>query len=525
MSPQQAARMPPAFADDVYALGCTMILLLTGLDPRRVFFASEKHRVRQLLELSNGAPPELIEVVAACVNNTPTARPHLQSVKTTIQHCIASLVDRKTSSRSATLGFEKGQNGSPNLDQLNKYISGGQQGLLRDVISDQASGLWLSPALESISNQGVSTSQGSYELRRSANRGVAGVVYMLGRLARFGHGMNPVYDKAQRSIEWLLKNEPTPDDQMPGLHFGEAGVAVAISEAISGGLMNQTDQLDAYLRAALSGPLDWPDITHGAAGQGIAVFSCADRLRDPTLLVLAHRCANYLIAHQKEDGSWEMPPGVEGMSGQTLTGFAHGVSGIVYFLAEYARRFGDSSARKAWQAGAAWLVEQAIPTDDGQALEWVYSNTQNDRWKWWCHGSPGIALTFLKLYEQTGDLLYAESATKALKVHPLNIRCPNLSQCHGLSGLGEIYLEAGRVLADQQWYDRAKVIAKILIDLCHKTEKGSVTWSVENPHMATADLMVGSSGVLHFLLRLKLDGEEMSFPLLLDPIETQGRPC
>ena len=254
------------------------------------------------------------------------------------------------------------------------------------------------------------------------------------------------------------------------------------------------------------------------------MFACADRLRDSSLIKLAHRYASYLINHQKQDGSWEVPPGIRGMSGQTLTGFAHGVSGIVYFLAEYARRTGDMDARKAWQAGADWLVQQAIPTKGGQSLEWVYSNTESDRWKWWCHGSPGIALTFLKLHEHTKDPIYADTATKALTVHPLNIRYPNLSQCHGLSGLGEIYLEAGRVLGDPRWYDRAEVIAKTLIHLCRRTGTGSATWLVEDPHIATADLMVGSGGVLHFLLRLALEGKQIGFPLLEDPTGAQGRP-
>src|SRR5262249_16063671 len=56
MSPAQEAGEPPTYADDVYALGCVMILLVTGLDPRRVLFANEKHRVRQLMELTNGGP-------------------------------------------------------------------------------------------------------------------------------------------------------------------------------------------------------------------------------------------------------------------------------------------------------------------------------------------------------------------------------------------------------------------------------------------------------------------------------------
>lgn len=523
MSPEQEDRKPPAFTDDIYALGCITILLLTGIDPRRILFASEKDRILQLLELTNGAPLELIEIIAQAVKSDPNARPDLETINTLLEHCIASL-PKSTGQVTNTLPVSSitQQSNKSVRNQVSDLITTGQDGLLKDVISDRVSGLWLSSAISTSSHQGMRSAIGSsYELCRSANRGVAGVVYLLGRLARFGYGTQAVRERVQQAIQWLLSSESTSDEQLPGLHFGEAGVAVAMAEAISGGLIERDSQIDAFLSKALSGKLDWPDITHGAAGQGIAILYCADRLQDSALLNLTHPCADYLITCQKGDGSWAMPLGVDGMSGQTLTGFAHGVSGIVYFLAEYAQRFGSIDAHKAWQAGIDWLIKQAIPTkgfEGRHAFEWHYSLTNDICWKWWCHGSPGIALTFLRLYEQTEDSIYAEVATKALQIHPINIRYPNLSQCHGLSGLGEIYLEAGRVLGDEQWLERAEVIAKNLIHLRRETSCGSVTWLVEDPNIATADLMVGSSGVLHFFLKLSLNAKKVGFPLLLDPV-------
>ena len=213
-----------------------------------------------------------------------------------------------------------------------------------------------------------------------------------------------------------------------------------------------------------------------------------------------------------------MPPGVVGMSGETLTGFAHGVAGIVYFLSEYAELFGQSDAARSSAAGMSWLMNEAILEDHGAAAHWRYSDASQDRWQWWCHGSPGIALTFLRSYERTGDSLYAEYAAKALRTHPRTIRYANLSQCHGLSGLGEIYLEAGRVLGDQEWRNRAEEIAEVLFHLRRETADARVSWLVENPFCATADLMVGSGGVIHFFLKLMGNVDQVGFPLLLDPV-------
>ncbi len=87
-------------------------------------------------------------------------------------------------------------------------------------------------------------------------------------------------------------------------------------------------------------------------------------------------------------------------------------------------------------------MQKALSADNGRVLEWNYSDVHSEKWKWWCHGGPGIALAFLNLYEQTGKDSYADVVTKALEIHPFDIQYPNLSQCHGISGLGEIYLEA-----------------------------------------------------------------------------------
>jgi serine/threonine protein kinase len=513
MSPAQETGAFPSFADDVYAVGCVMILLLTGFDPRRVLFANEMHRARQLMELTNGAPLGLIEKIAQCTSANPASRPTLENIQTITRQCIRAVAGSFPGSVHNSERLPgKGRWRPRDRAMHENLIYCAQQGLFDTAIQEEISGLWLS-CVSSENRVG----SGAFHLCRDAHKGVAGVVYLLGRLARCGYGSETARDRARHAVRWLLA-EDSQNAVLPGLYFGEAGVAVAIVEAIAARLVDRDVQIEAFISKSLSGRLDWPDITHGAAGQGIAAIYSADRLQDNSLLDLSDRCAKYLIELQKPDGSWEMPSGVPGMSGETLTGFAHGVSGIVYFLAEYATRVGGVEASRAWQAGAAWLIDQAIPTNDGQALEWSYGNVNQERWRWWCHGSPGIALTFLRLYERTRDNTYAEIARKALRTHSVDIRYPNLSQCHGLSGLGEIYLEAGRILRDREWIERAEVIANMLRRLGRETEHKSVSWLVENADVVTADLMVGSSGVIHFLLRMTAGNKNLGFPLLLGPV-------
>jgi class IV lanthipeptide synthase len=310
-------------------------------------------------------------------------------------------------------------------------------------------------------------------------------------------------------VPWLIGSE---DTDLPGLHFGRAGVAVALAEAVAGGLVERSS-VRQFVREALEGRLDWLDITHGASGQGIAAICCGDVLGDPDLTRLSQRCAEYLLNTQNPDGSWTIPEGADGISGETLTGFAHGVAGMVYFLAGYSARTRNIEAARAAEKGARWLLSQAERANG--IMTWQYSNRDKTRWHWWCHGGPGIALAFLKLFEVTGEPAYADVARAALHVHPANRRHPNLSVCHGLAGLGEIYLEAAQILKDEEWQHRAQRLAELLIALARTNDDGSLGWIVEDAHVPTADLMVGSGGVMHFLLRVHTGGHIGGFPLLL----------
>jgi Lanthionine synthetase C-like protein len=497
-----------------------MILLITGIDPRRVLHSSENQLLNQLGNLADGVPSELIKVILQCVKHNPSNRPSLDSVRTEVKRGIDLISDRNGDKNVSTENKDQ----IPTLrlsgegpEHQSKLIQGAMLGLLNDVILEKKTGFWLSPVIDSY-HISLGKEERRYQLHRSAHRGISGVVYLFGLLAKYGYTDQRVEERVKKAVQWLLKNKgQAPDADMPGLHFGEAGVAVALSEVISGGLIERSEDIDAFLLNALDGKLDWPDFTHDAAGQGIASFYCADTLNDPRLLRFSHRCADYLIKQQKADGSWEMPQGVNGMTGLTFTGFAHGVAGIVYFLAEYSRRFNSNDAYRAWKSGADWLIGQARPSEDGLSLNWNYSSSDDSCWKWWCHGSPGIALTFLRLYEQTGKEEYAEVAARALSVHPIDLRYSNLSQCHGLSGIGEIYLEAGRVLRDLQWDKRADSIANVIVNLRHEKSSGAMTWLVEDTNFPTADLEVGSGGVLHFLLRI-FQRDRIGCPLMLNPI-------
>ena len=501
MSPNQEARGTPSYEDDVYATGCLFILLLTGVDPRRLSFGGENAVAARLASWMAIRQNQALQAIGRCVASAPEARPDLGEVEEAIE------AERDLLCNAPSIPLRR-----PSMRDLDNVPRKSVYGLIHEVATDGPTGLPLS----AVEGEGGAPT-GSFQLSRYAHRGAAGLLYALARVTRCGCAVD--HDRASRLVEWLVGTVPG-EEPLPGLFFGAAGIAASLAEAIVSGLVPPSVGLDDWILTALSAEPDWPDLTHGAAGQGTAALYCAEILGRPDLARLAGPFADFLIQTQNPDGSWSMPDGVPGMSGERLTGLAHGAAGIAMFLAEYAARNGGGRAGESCRKAIDWLMDKRLP--GSVPVAWPYSDRNSSVWKWWCHGAPGIALALLRI----GDRLDIPECTKvainALAAHPPDVRWANLSQCHGLAGLGEIYLEAWRMLGDPEWFDRAAHIASLLLQL--RREDRGLTWIVENPATPTADLMIGAAGIVHFLLRFAGKFGDLGPPLLL-PTHLQAADC
>lgn len=501
ISPNQQQRKKPEYADDIYALGCVILLSLAGIDPRKLL-QPEGISVEKLKGLVKGLQDHHYSIISAAVYPDAAKRPSLDEIQVLVEEMIAA--DKPVQNTAQNFADKT----------IIDLLTAGLQTMFGQMPCT-ADGLWLSPKLNAGRNSG------SLELRKSVHRGIAGTIYLLARIKKHTQIVIPDMDRIQRAADWCASEQEVADANMPGLYFGDAGVAMALSEAIDSGLIENSAVIAAFIGHALNQQTDWLDITHGMAGQGVAHFYLNDLLQNGVAPGNNIRhLARYLIRQQSEDGSWVTPEGVDGISGETLTGFAHGVSGIIYFLAEYAYRYNDAAAIRAVEKAVQWLTDQSY--DDAQGkLRWNYSLNQKAPWNWWCHGGPGIALTYLRLYELSGEKSHACMAEKALEVHADELVYANLSQCHGLSGLGEVYLEAYRVLKAEKWLQKANGIAQTIFNLRFEQEK-NVHWMVEDPNFVTPDMMMGMGGVLHFYLRLLLKAHHIGFPLLFNPLKKPG---
>lgn len=504
MSPEADERDRPAPEQDVYSFGCLMLFVLTGTDPRLVL----RDKGRAVQDDTGGVrrlDAQLNRLLRDCLCVDPTRRPTMKQV-----------ASRLTSPRLWVLRRE-----TPDLHRrgLEKLIAAGALALMRDAPHSADGDVWLSPLG---SPDAISGSYSDFGPCRDGHHGVSGIVYVLAVLCRLGLVQRADAEAAiVRGLQWLSASEP---GRLPGLYFGEAGVLLAWREATLAGLRPDYSTFSNSLNVVHNAPIDWWDVTHGASGQGLALLQVADVNAIEERPFIEKLLARILDT-QLADGSWVVPPGVDGLSGDTLTGFAHGCAGIVFFLANAFRALGDERARSAAINGAEWLLSRADRSSTG-ALSWPYSEQNREQWNWWCHGSPGISLAFLQLAVVTGEQRFADAATLALGGRTCDMRPTNLSLCHGLTGLGEIYLDAYQTLGDRRWLKSAEQVVRVVVATRHESASGGASWSVEDPYTTTADLMVGAGSVLHFLARFATLDPGLGFamlPPIASPAAAHGR--
>ncbi|HTV50579.1 MAG TPA: lanthionine synthetase LanC family protein, partial [Steroidobacteraceae bacterium] len=481
-------RRAPAPSDDWHACGRVIAFLLTGLDPSAIIQGRPRELATRLAELTGLRGTSLIERLSCALADEPSGELDARRLRA----ALADLALRRPAIRQRA--------GAP------LYPPRRHESVLAEAL--QVLQVRLRARLGALQRRHASREATLLD----AHSGIAGLLYVLGmaqraQLARLDGKLG------EAAVRILMADTPvTPD--LPGLVHGRAGRALAVASVLEAGCAGGTEALPTQMSRALAGRMDWPDLTHGAAGQGLAAMACAERLGMPELAAPAAECAAYLIRTQNPQGAWELPQGAPGASGQRYTGFAHGAAGIMGFLGVYAARASDPEADAAWRRAEAWLIRCARRRRGGH-WQWPHSDSNPASTGWWCHGAPGIALGWLRVAQAQGTSAVAEEHLRgALGSIPSKLRTECLGQCHGLAGIGEVCLEAQRVLGEDAWRARADEIAQLLIALFRARSPQPWHYLRAEPDSGADGLMLGMAGIVHFLLRHFYPAAAASAPLL-----------
>ncbi len=234
----------------------------------------------------------------------------------------------------------------------------------------------------------------------------------------------------------------------------------------------ETD-VDLFLSTVL-GQERWPwpvDLTHGLAGLG--TYSLA-RLPHERAVQNLGRIVTHLASVAEEDDAglaWRFVPPPDGTfefnehrpEGNVNLGFAHGMPGIVAFLAA-ADRAGVAGARDRLAPAVRGVAAPPLPPGAAAAVPRVGGPGRPAKGTRlaWCYGDPGVAVALVAAGRALGDPdvvdLARDLASGCAAQSPDSVVDATL--CHGSAGLGHLFNRLGHSLGDERvlalarhWFD------------------------------------------------------------------------
>jgi type 2 lantibiotic biosynthesis protein LanM len=296
-----------------------------------------------------------------------------------------------------------------------------------------------------------------------------------------------------------------------GFYSGWVGIAFALTEAAV--QLGNEGYVAEALRLLKSLAKDDPnaqglDVISGSAGAIPFLLDVHQKHANDFLLELAIRHGEHLLttARKNEFGwSWNTMD-----SPRDLTGFSHGTAGIALALLELHAKTGEPRFRDA--------------ADQAFRYERHYYNAEQENWPdfrsftaenpeaptvcsvTWCHGAPGIGLSRLRAYELTGQEVYRDEASAALRTTARMLSASaqglqdNFSLCHGACGNAELLICASEVLGDPS---QMKLVSEVAESGIERYRKTNLPWPCGVPGGGeTPNLMLGLAGIGYFYLRV-----------------------
>jgi serine/threonine protein kinase len=500
MSPEQLKTETPTIKEDVFSAGAVLLQVWTGISPSKLTDTPlESLRKKVHFFIPDKA---VADIIIQCLHPDAEQRPVLSRVYDVLVQYKDDL--RKKNRRPATNSLVYSR------AQIQQTIQQAIGTLATPLLADKKKG-WFSEDQKSELN--LDKSKINKAWYTSFSRGAAGVIYLLSKAHYMGFDTSASVPHIQTAMKLIeTKYIQRIENASPSLHYGASGIAAPLASSIRDGLIEPQKDYFEWIKLLLIRDNENLGYINGIAGQGMAQWLCYDFLQSETIKKNLDNYVRLLLQNQQKDGSWIYKE-VEGKQ-KTKQGFANGASGIIYFLLEYANRYQNEQALASAEAGLNWLIKRS--TLQGDAIKWRNS-ANKELMHWWSEGTSGIALAFIKAYacsdNPTDKQRYKQYATGALLNHPKQELDNNLSQLQGLSGLGEIYLEAYKVFQEQEWLEKANWIAQVIMHMKIEHPEHGPYWLVQQERLPIPDFMTGNSGVIHFLLRYCFP-DKIGFPML-----------
>ena len=499
MSPEQEMISIPTIKEDIYGLGALMISIFTGLSAIKFDVKTPELLFQNLSFFINHKA--IANLITACLNRDPLLRPNIHQIQTELVQYRRDL-ETGTSHHSIL-------NQNIDFSSLNNIIKDALGGLSERPmpVSD---GIWMSKTIKK--NNCVVAAQKDYSPYAGIHTGISGVLYLLAKAEKMKFSIEPNRKCFEQSWKYIRANYTTDLAGIgPGLFSGAAGIALALAEGIDSGLLENTSSSKQLIVACLDIPNDRLDLSEGIVGQGLILLQCSPYLDINISRMLINNVVDKILTSQHKNGSWGMESITKVKPKPMSVGLAHGISGIVWFLLEYYSHYNDNRVLDPISKALSYLVNRTQNLT-GLFKHPVYQKILGNSGE---SGDErtGVILCFIKAYTVLKDSYFKQITEAALNQYPDFIVNNNFSQDGGLAALGEVYLEAWNAFKNDHWKSRAYQIASVFLHTLNYEKMGASYWMIDESTKPSVDLMVGNSGIIHFLLRC-MNPEKMGHILL-----------
>jgi serine/threonine protein kinase len=486
MSPQASAGAVPTVLDDIFGVGAILYFLATAAEPSLGPAGCELTR-RPIGLLNPHIHDGLAAVISRCLAEDPMSRfPSMAALDAALESSLIPIA-------SETIDLDEKQ-GSDVSHRSRMFSIRLGDSLCAAAVRDPSGGIFWASTYDAES--GLE--------RRDLSGGSAGVLLALAELvAEFD---NPGHRQAlSEGTLWLARSKPW-GAPLPGLYVGESGIAAALLRA--GQVLNSGEFVEMAAqrgRAIAALPHASPDLYHGSAGRLRLHLFLWNEMQEADHLTHAIEAGEAVLraGETLPDGRmrWTIPPGYEGLSGDTYLGYAHGAAGIGDSLLDLYLASGDERFLLAAQCAARWLVGRAVEVFRN-GLDWpAIDSDRVPAGAFWCHGAGGIGRFFLNLSVAGAFGEAYAMAERAAHTVSMAARRVGPTQCHGLAGNIEFMLDMFQATGNRSFLSHARTLARIL-EAFALERNGSLVWTSDSSRIITTDYMVGFAGVAACLLRL-----------------------
>lgn len=381
------------------------------------------------------------------------------------------------------------------------------QQILRDAIWYKDSCLWMSFTRHQADSNNLSEEYKSVD--GTLYSGSSGIAYFL--LDLYQHRPS---EELRVTIEGALRhavsvgNEVHPTVRL-GLYSGWMGTIMTLlygSRVLNSPWMEQV--AEQWLDQLMEEPIDQfqLDVIVGYAGAIPSLIAVEqvisnERLKDYILQISSH----LITLADKSKGllQWETLPGLD----HNLTGYAHGAAGFFHAFMELYGWTRDKRYLNIADCIAAY-EDQFFDEEEQNWPDFRHKNEENTSKPYgffcgWCHGAPGIGLSRLRAYEITGDqkyLYHVDAAINNMKKHT-SLSSVGYSLCHGYTGNATLALDSYRIRGSEEDFVFCRKIGEEVAS--HILHKNIPLQNGVGSRHTIPDLMTGSAGLGHFLLRMR----------------------